>query len=84
MVEMNWVVTQLSHLSKMVEILPRVSIHLKVPCWTNNVNLYVNSKDIRPRGYKTFFMLSSGEYEICPVDKSQIANNCKFFLAKHD
>ena len=37
----------------------------------------------RPRGYKTFFMLNSAEHEICPANKSQITNNCKFFLAKH-
>ena len=38
---------------------------------------------IRPQGYKTFFMLNSTEHEICPANKSQITNNCKFFLAKH-
>ena len=38
---------------------------------------------IRPRGYKTFFMLYSAEHEICTADKSQITNNCKVFLAKH-
>ena len=38
---------------------------------------------IRPRGYKTFFMLSSAEHEIFPANKSQTTNNCKFFLAKH-
>ena len=36
-----------------------------------------------PRGYKTFFMLNSAEHEICPANKSQITNNCKFYLAKH-
>ena len=36
----------------------------------------------RPRGYKTFFMLNSAEHEICPANKSQITDNCKFFLAK--
>ena len=36
-----------------------------------------------PRGYKTFFMLTSTAHEICPANKSQITNNCKFFLAKH-
>ena len=36
-----------------------------------------------PRGYKTFFMLNSAEHEIFPANKSQITNNCKFFLAKH-
>ena len=39
---------------------------------------------LRPRGYKTCFMLNSGEREICPANKSQITNNCKFFLAKHN
>ena len=29
-----------------------------------------------PRGYKTFFMLNSAEYEICPANKYQIAYNC--------
>ena len=28
-------------------------------------------------------MLDSAEHEICPANKSQITNNCKFFLAKH-
>ena len=28
-------------------------------------------------------MLNSAEHEICPSNKSQITNNCKFFLAKH-
>ena len=37
----------------------------------------------RPRGYNFFFMLNSTEHEILPADKSQITNNCKFFLAKH-
>ena len=36
-----------------------------------------------PRGYKTFFKLNSAEHEIFPANKSQITNNCKFFLAKH-
>ena len=33
-------------------------------------------------GYKMFFMLNSAEHEICPANKSQITNHCKFFLAK--
>ena len=33
------------------------------------------------QGYKTFFMLNSAEHEICPLNKSQITNNSKFFLA---
>ena len=37
----------------------------------------------RPWGYKTFFMLNSAEHEIFQTNKSQITNNCKFFLAKH-
>ena len=37
-----------------------------------------------PRGYKTFFMLNSTEHKICPANKSQITNNAKFFLAKHN
>ena len=32
---------------------------------------------------KLFFMLNSAENEICPANKSQITNNCKFFFAKH-
>ena len=28
-------------------------------------------------------MLKSPEHEICPANKSQITNNCEFFLAKH-
>ena len=36
---------------------------------------------IRPRGYKTYFILNSAEHEIYPVNKSKITNNCKFFLA---
>ena len=35
------------------------------------------------RGYKTFFKLNLVEHEICPANKSQITNNCKFLLAKH-
>ena len=35
-----------------------------------------------PRGYKTFNMLNSAEYEIFHANKSQITNNAKFFLAK--
>ena len=27
-------------------------------------------------------MLNSAEHEICPANKSQITDNCKFFLAK--
>ena len=38
---------------------------------------------IRSQGYKTFFMLNSTEHEICPGNKSQISDHCKFFLAKH-
>ena len=33
-----------------------------------------------PKVIKLFFALSSAEYEICPANKSQITNNCKFFL----
>ena len=38
---------------------------LKVKTWT--------------QGHKTFFMLNSAEHEICPANKSQIANNLQFF-----
>ena len=41
------------------------------------------SFETRPRGNKTFFMLNSAEHEIFPGNKFQIANDCKFFLAKH-
>ena len=37
----------------------------------------------RPPGYKMIFMLNSAEHKICPANKSQITNNCKFFLATH-
>ena len=41
---------------------------------------------IRPHGCSgpnLFFMRNSGEHDICPANKSQITDNCKFFLAKH-
>ena len=31
---------------------------------------------VRPRGYKTFFMLNSAEHEICPANKYKITNIC--------
>ena len=40
-----------------------------------------------PVGYKTFIVLNSAEHEIYPAKKSQITNNCKFFLptiAEHE
>ena len=39
---------------------------------------------IRPRSYKTFFVLNSAEHEFFHANKSQITNNVKFFLAKHN
>ena len=36
-----------------------------------------------PKVIKHFFMLNSTEHEIFHANKSQITNNCKFFLAKH-
>ena len=45
--------------------------------------LYARYFSFRPRGYKHFFMLNSAEHGICHANKSQITNNCKFFLAKH-
>ena len=30
---------------------------------------------VSPQGYKTFFMLNSGEHEIFPANKSQITIN---------
>ena len=36
-----------------------------------------------PRVYKTFFMLNATEHELFHANKSQITDNCKFFLAKH-
>ena len=43
------------------------------------------SSGLAPRGYKTFFraQLKSAEHGIYPANKSQIANDCKFFLGKH-
>ena len=38
----------------------------------------------RPQGYKTFFMLNSVKHGIFHANKSQIINNAKFFLAKHN
>ena len=49
----------------------------------NTIKVILSQLAIRPRGYKTFFMLNSAEHEIFPVNKSQVTNNCKFFLAKH-
>ena len=43
---------------------------------TDNINIW-------PLDYKTSFMLNSAEHEICSANKSQIINNCKFFLDKH-
>ena len=34
-------------------------------------------------GYKTFFILNSGEHEFVHANKIQITNNAKFFLAEH-
>ena len=34
--------------------------------------------EYRPRGYKTCF---HAEHEMCPANKSQITNNCHFFLS---
>ena len=39
---------------------------------------------IRPRGYKTFFMLSSTEHEFFHADKSLITENFILFLAEHN
>ena len=46
-----------------------------------------NRNQIRPRGYKNFFMLNSTEHEICLANKSLITNNANSFLlniAKHE
>ena len=40
-------------------------------------------KDLAPSLY-IFFMLNLAEHDICPANKSQITNRCKFFLAKHN
>ena len=37
----------------------------------------------RPEVIKLFPVFNSAEHEICPANKSQITNNCKFFLTKH-
>ena len=34
---------------------------------------------LRPRGYKTFFMLNSAEHEIFPANKYENANNSWHF-----
>ena len=43
----------------------------------------LSCNELRPWGYKTFFMPNSAEHEFCPANKSQPTNNYKFFLAKH-
>ena len=53
---------------------------------TESISLHstlIISNSMRP-GPKviTFSMLNSSEHEICSANKSQIANNCKFFLSK--
>ena len=50
---------------------------------TSTTYMYILAMLLWPRGYNFFFMLSSAEHGISPVNKSQITNNCKFFLAKH-
>ena len=37
-----------------------------------------------PPGYKTVFIFNSADHEIFHANKSQITNNAKFFLAKHN
>ena len=36
-----------------------------------------------PQVIKRFFMFNFAEHGHCPANKSQITNNCKFFLAKY-
>ena len=36
-------------------------------CWSANVTLFFYLQMIRPRGFKTFFMLNSAEHEIHPA-----------------
>ena len=45
--------------------------------WENGI-LY--HEMLKSEVIKLFFALSSAEHEICPANKSQITNNCKFFL----
>ena len=45
--------------------------------WTSSLLFYPG-----PEVIKLFFMLNSAEHEICPANKSQITNKCKFYLAK--
>ena len=47
------------------------------------IQISLRVRAVWPQDYKTFFMLNSAEHEFCPAYKSQITNNCKFFLAKH-
>ena len=69
----------------LLKVLPSMLRHLTLESHSSagKVYQYKYFSYTRPRGYKTFFMLNSAEHEICPVNKSQITNNCKFFLAKH-
>ena len=46
--------------------------------------LHIHKVSSWPRSNKTFFMLNSAEHEIFHANKSQITNNAKFFLAKHN
>ena len=60
---------------------PQKKILLNI--WTALLDILSDMSEPRLRGYKTFFMLNSAEHEICHANKSQITNNCTFFLAKH-
>ena len=61
-----------------------VKMYLMIECMQPRPRLaYSVCSLIRPRGYKTFFMLNSVEHEICLADKYQITKHCNFFLAKH-
>ena len=60
-------------------------LNLFKPCRQKLIHMQM--LQIRPRGYKTFFMLNSTEHEICPSNKSQITNNLHSFLlntAEHE
>ena len=52
------------------------------PLYEMKENISSVSIPLSPECYRSFFMLNSAEYAIFSSHKSQINNNCKFFLAK--
>ena len=49
--------------------------------WEIGKSRVLDSANPGPEVIKPFFMLSSAEHEICSANKSQLINNCKFYLA---